>query len=65
MKAKDVFRSENDETKDNVHHSYVGNENKDLINNIFKYDLKDKDLHLTNVDIRIESNFDNRYQKVF
>ena len=65
MKAKDIFRSENDETKDNVHHSYNGNENKDLINNIFKYDLKDKDLHLTNFDNRIESNCDNRYLKIF
>ena len=49
---------------DNLHHRYISAEYKDLIKNIFKYRLKNKNLFHTNFDNRIDLKyFVNRYLK--
>lgn len=44
-----LIKKEDDET-DDVNHNYIGDEYKDLIANIFKFELKNGDLHLTDFD---------------
>ena len=39
-----------DSEKEDVNYRYMDNKCKDLINNIFMYGLKEKDLHLTGID---------------
>ena len=45
---EDGVETENGEITDNLYHSHVCDEKKDLIHNIFTYGLRDKDFHLTN-----------------
>ena len=52
VKAKDGARVEDGEI-DNMSYKYIYHKYKDLINNIFKYGLKKKDLHLMGIDNRI------------
>ena len=49
---KDQMNVGDGEIRD-MHHDYIGNEFNDIINNIFTYRLKDKDLYLTNCDNQI------------
>ena len=39
-----------DSEKEDVNYRYIDNKCKDLINNIFMYGLKEKDLHLAGID---------------
>ena len=50
---EDGVETENGEITDNLYHTHVCDEKKDLINNIFTYGLRDKDFHLTNFVNRI------------
>ena len=50
--------------KDNVGHSYIGDEYKDFVDEIFKYRLKDRELYLTSFDnLKDLKNTINRYLK--
>ena len=42
-----------DSEKEDVNYRYIDNKYKDLINNIFMYGLKEKDLHVTGIDNRV------------
>ena len=48
---KDDIKKENIEI-DNMDHAYIGDKHKGLIDNIFKFRLRDGDLHLTKFDNR-------------
>lgn len=50
---EDGVETENGEITDNLYHTHVCDEKKDLIHNIFTYGLRDKDFHLTNFVNRI------------
>ena len=50
IKAEDGVETEDGEIIGNVHHRYFGDQYKNLIANIVKYELMDGDLHLTNFD---------------
>ena len=61
---KDDIKKEDDEIVD-VNHSYISDEYKDLIENVFKSRLKDGDLHLTEFDNQklVLTNIVNNYLK--
>ena len=61
-KREDDVKIEDGEIIDNVHHNYTDDKYEDLINNIFRYGLKDKHFCLTNFDNSIGlENIVNRY----
>ena len=53
-KRKDDFKKKNFEISD-VDHSYIGDKCKNWIDNVFKSNLRDGDLHLTESDNKIFS----------
>ena len=52
VKTEDGVRTNDGKIIANVHRKYIGDELEDLINNIFKYGLKDKDLHFAIISNR-------------
>ena len=61
-KTEDGIKTEDSEIIDNVYNRYILDKYQDLINNISTHGLKDKYMHLTKFDSRINlKNIANRY----